>query len=101
LKELIIISDVAKRKKIKINCRCGNPFVEDVPGELEVTTMTVVIRCPNCRQYYGRTGTAVDRLDEHMNPVQRSVQTKGRDTKPKKRPEDEFTWEMPESNSIN
>lgn len=60
-----------KRKRIKINCRCGHDFIKEVPEFMDrLGEMQVIHFCPECEQPYGSAMGKVARLDRRtMLPV--------------------------------
>lgn len=66
--ETKVIFDGRKLKHIKVTCRCGHSFVEEVPGELLEMRTVVVLECDQCQQHYGLIDGKLARLNANMLP---------------------------------
>jgi hypothetical protein len=45
---LPILIDRRNLQHIRIHCRCGHDWVEEIPGEVHNSSLTMALFCPKC-----------------------------------------------------
>ena len=68
-KYLIVMYDPARLKRIKFGCKCGNHWIEEIPGEAhDAADVRILIHCAVCGQNYTLCNKKIERFGAPKAP---------------------------------